>query len=604
MENIKKEKKIYIKLKYKFLIFSYIGIIIISLALIGYSYISFREQIIKNEGASGEALSEQINGSANFILKDIFDMSTYIFFDNEVRAFLDKYMDFPSNSILQENVSSKNLPNLVASKNCMTTLSIYNNKGLFLYGVIADNSFEFNSLANNIEKSIMEDAIYANGGEVWFKIDANSHNFFNQNSTGKIALCRAIKDRNLSQISGFILITVNEDVFEKLCINFPIEPGDSIAITNKQDLVLFNSGFTDLSKVKQTMLINSQNSVSGFVITEKSPFIKILAYNIDPKYNFLVYYSFTTPNIFQKTSNLLWYFIIIIVFCISFSIPFMIYVSTKLTKPIRKLLISMHSFKEGNFDEFVETKSNDEFGILANGYNTMVKNISDLVKNNYVLLLKERESELTALLAQINPHFLYNTLDIIYWEAVGKNQVLISEMVLHLSKYFRLSLNKGGSFTTVKNETELIYHYLTLQKMRFGNKINYIIEANPNSDECIVPKLVLQPIVENAFVHGLEKKIGAGNLKVCINIEGKYLTYLISDDGIGMDNEMIMKIMQRPSNNNPLPIVGGYALTNVYDRLQLIYSNDFSFHIESSPGVGTSVSIRFPIRFNENPSEV
>jgi two-component system sensor histidine kinase YesM len=259
----------------------------------------------------------------------------------------------------------------------------------------------------------------------------------------------------------------------------------------------------------------------------------------------------------------------------------------------------MKRFQKGSFQERIEIRNRDEIGDLSLGYNSMVANIKQLIDDSYILQIKEKEAELNALQAQINPHFLYNTLEMIYWEAEAANQTHIGEMVISLSRLFRLSLNRGKNYTSVAQEKEFIENYLILQKLRFKDDLEYTIQIEDNILEFTVLKLILQPFVENAILHGFGKKRG----KVRISIQGMlredHLYFKIEDDGIGMDPIILQNILEDETENetNTSQESGGFAIKNINKRLELYFKDNYSLKFTSELGKGTTVEILIP--FND-----
>lgn len=208
----------------------------------------------------------------------------------------------------------------------------------------------------------------------------------------------------------------------------------------------------------------------------------------------------------------------------------------------------------------------------------------------------KKDSELNALQSQINPHFLYNTLEILYWEAAAAGQKNISEMLINLSRLFRLILNKGKSFMIISREKELIQCYLNLQKMRFEEKLNFTIKLDDNILNYKIPKLTLQPFIENAIVHGIERNIDGGNIEISGTLINKKIKFKITDDGIGMSRETIEKILACGDKNfmDRSSLLEGYAIKNVIERLRLYFKNKYSLKFYSDVGRGTTVEIIIP----------
>lgn len=171
------------------------------------------------------------------------------------------------------------------------------------------------------------------------------------------------------------------------------------------------------------------------------------------------------------------------------------------SKPLHSLREAMEKFMQGDFSQKVEVMTQDEVGEASACFNRMVDDIRELIDKNYILAIKERESELDTLQAQINPHFLYNTLDSLYWKATESGNDEIAEDILSLSQLFRLVLNRGNGIVTVRTEADLLERYLQIQKMRFGKRLTYEISLEPEILEEKIPKLILQPFVENVIVH-------------------------------------------------------------------------------------------------------
>lgn len=196
----------------------------------------------------------------------------------------------------------------------------------------------------------------------------------------------------------------------------------------------------------------------------------------------------------------------------------------------------MAAFRKGDFEQKVEVNGYDEIGELTDCFNQMVIDIKELIDKNYVMAIRERESELSALQAQINPHFLYNTLDSLYWQALQVNSEL-AEDIYALSKLFRLVLSKGQDLIPIAREKELIYYYLQIQKMRFQKKLQYTIAIEENILAYKIPKLILQPFVENAIVHGLESTGENSRIEVTGQLEQNHIVFRVKDNGVGMTKE-------------------------------------------------------------------
>lgn len=278
-------------------------------------------------------------------------------------------------------------------------------------------------------------------------------------------------------------------------------------------------------------------------------------------------------------------------------LPLMIIVSNIVTKPLQNLQLAIGKLKNGDFSQKVEVVTMDEVGEVSACFNDMVDGMKELIDQNYVLALKERESELDALQAQINPHFLYNTLDSLYWRCLDAGEEEIGEDILALSELFRFMLGRGKGMVTVRHETELIERYLHIQKMRFGKRLEYEIQVDEQILDEEIPKLIIQPFVENAIVHGFQD--GGDEFKVCVTgkADGNEMEFCVRDNGVGLNQEQIQVLLEGTDTGKYKGHrIGRYAVKNVKERLELSYRGAGSLQIIGEVGVGTEVRIRVPHR--------
>ncbi|WP_053372569.1 cache domain-containing sensor histidine kinase [Paenibacillus sp. FJAT-27812] len=275
-----------------------------------------------------------------------------------------------------------------------------------------------------------------------------------------------------------------------------------------------------------------------------------------------------------------------------------------ITNPMKKLMFSMKALQTGDFTQRVHFNGNDEIGRLGHLYNTMVGRIKTLIDDVYASRLKQKEAELKALQSQINPHFLYNTLNMINWSAMQKGDKEISEMVISLSQVFRLSLNSGNDFVELEHEMELVRNYLFLQKKRFTTRFNFEIDMEPSIQHFRMPKLLLQPLVENAIIHAIEPSGGNGHIHVKAYTENSRIILEVADNGLGMPDEQVQRLNQAPAQE-PMKNLqmnaphSGMALSNIKERLALFYEQA-EFEIVSREGLGTRVQLRIKQGGNGN----
>ena len=216
-------------------------------------------------------------------------------------------------------------------------------------------------------------------------------------------------------------------------------------------------------------------------------------------------------------------------------------------------------------------------------FNAMLDQIDQLMADVRRQEETTRQYQLQALSSQINPHFLYNTLDTIIWMAEFQDSQRVVQVTKSLATYFRLALNQGKDLICLSDEINHVRQYLFIQKQRYGDKLEYEIDENPAFDNLVLPKLVLQPLVENALYHGIKEKEGQGHIKLSVQKQDSGLVIRIEDDGVGFQDA-------GDSSQSQLKR-GGVGLQNVDQRLKLHFGEDYQMKIDSTPDKGTTVEI-------------
>lgn len=269
--------------------------------------------------------------------------------------------------------------------------------------------------------------------------------------------------------------------------------------------------------------------------------------------------------------------------------------SYSLTKPLQLLSKSMKRVEKGDFSIRIPIKKRqDEIGELMDTFNFMTDEIERLIKEVYKERLAQKEAELTALEAQINPHFLYNTLDSINWILIDKGEYELSEVIISLGGLMRYCIQKGERFVPLSKERQYVVDYFTIQKVRLEERLQYEIQVEEEVEEFIVPKLILQPLVENAIKHGIEPKREGGMISIIAKQEvkqgEKLLVIMIEDDGAGIEAERL-KILQEKLLEESLESIG---ISNVERRIKLYYGEQYGMKIQSREGKGTKIKLEIP----------
>ncbi|MCK5758993.1 MAG: sensor histidine kinase [Clostridiales bacterium] len=292
----------------------------------------------------------------------------------------------------------------------------------------------------------------------------------------------------------------------------------------------------------------------------------------------------------QNFNNLI---ILILLIGIIFIIIASIFISYKISQPIKQLEFQMNRIEKGDFNiDLMEVRGEDEVKHLTRSFNLMIARIRHLMSQIITEQEAKRKNELKALQAQINPHFLYNTLDSIIWMNENKNHEGVSNMTAALAKLFRISLSQGREVISVNEEIEHAVSYLMIQKMRYKNKFDYKIDVPEHIGQYTTLKLIIQPIIENSIYHGINKIPDKGMINIKVRTEEDVLIFSVSDNGYGISEEQLKSIMTSESTSKHS---SGVGLKNVNERLKLYYGEKFGVFIESELEVGTTVYIRIPL---------
>ncbi|HEX2946738.1 MAG TPA: histidine kinase [Clostridia bacterium] len=494
----------------------------------------------------------------------------------------DRLRDFQFDiSPMLENVHSQN--NLIYSIRIYTPRTIFTEMIGSYYSVRKEDSpGKFNEIAGSIHTA---------GG--W----ASAHG-----SIGNILRMGSDEPEQVFSYSGSILPpvsvsgasigTVEIEVKENLLFDmlrvpviskwgqvFVVNSEGRIVSNNIPDLYFKNVsdlGLTDFDNSKAINKLEELNGRQSILITTPVEDIGCSVVGIFPAENF---------NSDAKASivNLL-----IVLSVLSVLLGFIIYFLTNaLLRRVKILVKAMKQVKENNLDVSVPVNAEDEFGELALNFNHMTGRIHELVETVYKIQLLERDAQLKALEAQINPHFLYNTLATISWVGRRGSQEEVVRISNSLARFYRLVLSKGGSTIAVKDEIDMVKAYLQIQKIRFGDMFDVEYRLNDDVMSCMIMKNLLQPLVENALNHGIEPKRAHGTLIIGVERRDGDLVLQVVDDGVGMDGRTLSDVAAGKVERSG----GGYAIKNVIERLQAYYDKGHSFEVFSRPGIGAQFTI-------------
>ncbi len=279
-------------------------------------------------------------------------------------------------------------------------------------------------------------------------------------------------------------------------------------------------------------------------------------------------------------------------------------ISRSITSPVLKLSQVTEKVASGDLNVRANLDAGAELGVLSRSLDEMIERINMLIAQVRTEQENLRVAELELLQAQINPHFLYNTLDTIIWLAEAGDQKKVVSMVGSLSEFFRASLGQGRDIVTIGDEMKHVSSYLQIQQVRYQDILTYSVDVPHELYDCLIPKITVQPIVENALYHGIKNKRGGGNIKITGSTDGSIVYLYVTDDGIGMKEERLHQIRSKihrgektdntsvPSGNREEAEI--FGLYNVNERIRLKFGDRYGIHIDSAYGEGTTVTVSLP----------
>lgn len=414
---------------------------------------------------------------------------------------------------------------------------------------------------------------------------------------GHFSLIRLINDvKNITEYTAALRADISEQSIVDILNKALFTRSTLSFIVNSEGEVICASSNKRLYNPKNLQpIIKMSNSISSFDYKMERDRYYVISKDIentDWKMILLIPYK----QIHELNIKTLKQVVTLILIITPFILLITLFAVNSNTNRINKLIVNMNRVtKKGDFDINIVVDSQDEIGQLMEAFEFMIKKVKELLNEQYHFGKEIKSLELKALQAQINPHFLYNTLELINWMAIKDNNKDISNIVNLLSKFYKLSLSKGEDIVTVQSEIEHVKSYVDIQNYRFCNSINLTVDIPDEILKCKIPKITLQPIVENAIIHGiLEKKEQRGKIDIKGYVENQKVILIIEDDGVGIPQEKLNLL----KTNEILQKEGhGYGIKNINERLKIHFGADFGVFYNSKLNYGTEVRVIIPYEY-------
>lgn len=400
-----------------------------------------------------------------------------------------------------------------------------------------------------------------------------------------------------TEILGTLYIDISEDYLNNVINETKLEEGSQIYIVDKKsrEFAYNPQEEGDTGEEFLDTYLGEMDQKHQYLKTEKD----YLIYSDVPDTDWMIIERipiYNLENSYEKIRNMT----LLMIGCGSVFLIFIYYFySKKSNQPIRNLKEAMESVQQGNLDTRVEIRSNDEIGYLAQGLNNMAEKLQSHIQKVYIAEIRQREAEIEALKTQIQPHYLYNTLDVIRMTAITKDDQETAEMIDGLSGQLKYLMGSARNMVTLKDEIDSVRNYFKIIHIRYENRFSLEIDMEEELLKLNVPQLILQPVVENAVKYGLRPKEGEGVVAVRGRIEEGELEISVMDNGVGMTPKRLVYVQELLNSeetvNHPKSKRASIGLKNVYDRIKLIFGEAYGIEISSFQEIGTIVKYKLPV---------
>jgi len=579
--------KIANKMMFIYVIGGFIPLLLLSFYLIGYTRSLLIDQATQEAFNNASRIEERMQD----IFRITIDVSDGIYLDEQIRKLIKTDYTDPVEVINDQNQYTK-MDDYLRLYSELDSIRFYvKNDSLF-------NDSQIIPINEYYEATDWYQLAIKNNGKIDFR-----YHYDDITRENHLSLIRLVKDEHGNEL-GVLVINIDDHALRKLMGSEPYEvigvlDNTQIFLSTKPDFEgLYldeNWNVQGVEKQSNTILDYSDNNRKYKVITDD-----FITHNSNNHIRLLtiipveIFVGFANESI--KNSMVLISVSVVIALV-------MVYFLTRiLSDRIEEFRKNLHKVATGDFEVDYKIQGTDEIGSLFVDLEIMTTSIKNLINEIYEaglqkekLTSRQREVEFKMLTSQVDPHFLYNTLETIRMEAVINDQLEIAQIVKKLASLMRRKLSISNDEVSLDAELELLSDYLEIQKFRFRERVSFSITRLCDTEHFKILPLLLQPVVENAFIHGLEKKIGHGNIHILISESDKFLEILIEDDGIGIEENML-KVLKSKMEQDMLTLGESVGLSNVYQRTRLYYKPPYHIEIESEENIGTSVKFFLPKR--------
>lgn len=569
-------------------------------------YMVFHSRALNERGKYEEENLVNMEAYLTTYLEEVDSIARNVNYDYYLQDYLESVIDEEDDYV--ENGVKKNMRSYEMSSQAFsdTLLSRADISSIMIFGkkkmILNKSMYSYQKVAQDYSKLDWYSKAVANPQDAIIT-GPNRHDFFDTDDE-TISLSREVQSYENGTFRGVILINLNLNKITQICSTFQGNEDTFLCIlNNKGELIYEEQSGKDTFALDEKANRQELNTALGTARENSFPMnYKNEKYLVTKAAMDMTGWTLVSmvpyKAVMAETMAVSGVMILAVIITLIVTLLLLNRILTGVVKPLKRLEKHMAQVNPDNMDQHMEIITDDEIGHLSMKFNQMLDRITNLKEQVIEEQEDKRKYELQALQAQINPHFLYNTLDSIIWMAETNDSNIVA-MTEALAKLFRISLNKGNEEITLEKELEHVKNYLIIQSMRYADKFTYEISVEPGVEKCRMIKLILQPVVENCIYHGIKKKRGPGKITIRAYRKKDDLIIEISDDGCGMPEEICRKILS--DEIEPENISGsGIGVKNVNERIQLRFGKGYGLSYSSEEGVGTTVTYVLP--YNEGGS--
>ncbi|CAG7635216.1 hypothetical protein PAESOLCIP111_03638 [Paenibacillus solanacearum] len=563
------------------------------------TYIDFSSSVERRTIDYTGQIVRQMSRSLDQILREEMQkISLLPLYHTDVMSILEKYVDSAPGTAVPSPEERNKMFHYIAG-------STYYRPEVRGIQLIAGNGYIFTNRDPYLIRSFIrperEDwyAGVVQAGGAWVMIPQHHPDYMSGEAATEayVSAARLIRDPGSSQVVGMMVIDFGLDIFGQISANDPFGHVGNLFVLGEQNELFYEQNNDGLESATKASLLKSvapkEDGSKRWEIGGK-PYLTVSDYS---SYSGLKVVSLIPVAALRKeTEGFRAFTAITFTLCLLAASGLAGFFSFRLSEPLTRLTQKMQLVGEGQFKQQVPVDSEDEIGRLSQGFNQMTGEIDRLVNEVYGLRLKEQEAQLSALLSQMNPHFIYNTLESVNMMAIRSQMYDISDMVSALGSLLRHSVGPYDRLVPLQEELDSVAAYVRIQQLRYGDRIKAVIQADEELRPLHVPRLMLQPLVENAIYHGLDELEAGGTIWISADRFRDELLITVRDNGRGLSEADIERLRQSMASDEQEPWEGhGLALRNINRRLILMYGADYGLDMDGSPGAGASFTITIPL---------